>query len=352
MKVVNLFKNLNGRQKSIIILLLILPFFICDLINYCTIPDLNGDLINTVTVEIPKGSTLQTIADTLKNKGLIEDIELFKIWIMSLGKEKEIKAGHFEIPVGLNYAQLAKYLSQAKVKQIKVTLLEGWSNEDIALKLQDELGINKKVFIKLTEDSVFISQFGINKYSLEGYLLPDTYYFYWGMSEKTIIEILFNSCLSKFDSTARIQMDKLKMNQHQILTLASIIEGEAILDDERSKIASVYYNRLNRNIKLQADPTIQYILQGPPRRLLYKDLEIDSPYNTYKYYGLPPGPINNPGKSSINAAIYPEITNFIFFVATGDGGHAFSKNAAEHARAKAKFNRIRREVRKRKKIEN
>jgi UPF0755 protein len=349
MNIVNFFKSLNGKQKSIIILLLVIPFFICDLINYCTIPDINNDLVNTITVEIPKGSTLQTIADTLKIKGLIEDTELFKIWIMSLGKEKDIKAGHFEIPEGLNYAQLAKYLSQAKVKQIKVTLLEGWSIKDIATRLQEELDINEEVFIKLTDDTTFINQFGIEKNNLEGYLLPDTYYFYWGMSEKSIIEILVNNCLALFDSTALVEMYKLKMNQHEILTLASIIEGEAILDEERSRIASVYYNRLKRKIKLQADPTIQYILQGPPRHILYKDLEIDSPYNTYKYYGLPPGPINNPGKSSILAAIYPEKTNFLYFVATGDGGHAFSRTAAEHARAKAKFNKIRREVRRRKK---
>ena len=340
------FKTLNGKQKSIIILLLVIPFFICDLINYCTIPDFDNDLVDTITVEIPKGSTLQTIADTLKNNGLIEDKELFKIWIMSLGKEKEIKAGLFEIPKGLNYAQLAKYLSQAKLKQIKVTLLEGWPITEIAAKLQNDLDIDENVFIKLTEDSAFLNQFGIDKNNLQGYLLPDTYYFYWGMSEKSIIETLVNNCLALFDSTALVQLHNLNMNQHQILTLASIIEGEAILDDERSIISSVYYNRLNRKIKLQADPTIQYILKDPPRHILYKDLEIDSPYNTYKYYGLPPGPINNPGKSSILAAIYPEKTSFLYFVATGDGGHAFSRTAAEHARAKAKFDKVRREIRK------
>lgn len=348
-KFVNLINNLSGRQKIIITAILILPLIICSLVNYCTIPDLSNEIVNKVTVEIPKGSTLQTIADTLKNKGLIQDTELFKIWIMSLGKEKEIKAGHFEIPVGLNYAQLAKFLSQAQAKQIKVTLLEGWLIKDIAAKLHEELNIDKKIFIELTKNKTFINELGIDKNNLEGYLLPDTYYFYWGMAERSIIRNLVNNCLSLFDSTALIQLEKLKMNQHQILTLASIIEGEAIFDKERKTIASVYYNRLRKKIKLQADPTIQYILQGPPRRLLYKDLEIDSPYNTYKNYGLPPGPINNPGKKSIEAAIYPDTTKYIYFVATGDGGHAFSRTAAEHARAKAKFNKVRREVRRKQK---
>jgi UPF0755 protein len=352
MKIVNYFRNLSGRQKSVIVLFLIMPFFICDLINYCTIPDYNNEEVKTIIVDIPKGSTLQTIADTLKINGLIEDTELFKIWIMSLGKEKDIKAGHFEIPLGLNYAQLAKYLSRAKAKQIKVTLLEGWQIEEIALKLNKELGINKERFIKLTKDTVFIKEFGIKSNNLEGYLLPETYFFYWGMSEKSIIEIMIKNCLALFDSSAQVQLNKLKMNQHKILTLASIIEGEAILDEERPTIASVYYNRLGKRIKLQADPTIQYILKGPPRRLLYKDLEIDSPYNTYKYYGLPPGPINNPGKNSINAAVYPEKSKYLYFVATGDGGHAFSKTAAEHARAKGKFNKIRREVRRKQNLSN
>jgi UPF0755 protein len=140
------------------------------------------------------------------------------------------------------------------------------------------------------------------------------------------------------------------MNIHQILTLASIIEGEAVFDEERAVISSVYHNRLNRRIKLQADPTIQYILEGPPRRLLYKDLEIDSPYNTYKYYGLPPGPISNPGKKSILAAIYPSATKYIYFVAKGDGKHVFSTNASDHQKAKAQFDQIRREVSRQKRL--
>jgi UPF0755 protein len=136
----------------------------------------------------------------------------------------------------------------------------------------------------------------------------------------------------------------MNMRMHDILTIASIIEGEVIVDAERPIVASVYYNRLRKRIRLQADPTIQYIIPGAPRRLLIKDLEIDSPYNTYVYYGLPPGPINNPGKASIMAAIYPANTKYLYFVAKGDGSHVFSKTLSEHNRAKASFDKIRREV--------
>ena len=142
----------------------------------------------------------------------------------------------------------------------------------------------------------------------------------------------------------------MKMTMHDVLTLASIIEGEAIFDAEREIISSVYHNRLKRRIKLQADPTIQYILAGSPRRLLLKDLAIESPYNTYKYYGLPPGPISNPGKKSILAAIFPAKTNYIFFVAKGDGSHIFSKTLAQHLRAKSKFDAYRRKIKRQQRL--
>ena len=142
----------------------------------------------------------------------------------------------------------------------------------------------------------------------------------------------------------RNSLKELNMTQHQILTLASIIEGEAILDNERPLISSLYHNRLKKGMRLQADPTIQYILDGPPRRLLIKHLEIDSPYNTYKYSGLPPGPINNPGKASILAAIFPAETNYLYMVAVGDGSHTFSTNLTDHNRAKEEFDKVRRKV--------
>jgi UPF0755 protein len=130
--------------------------------------------------------------------------------------------------------------------------------------------------------------------------------------------------------------------------LASIIEGEAIVDGERPVIAAVYHNRLRQGILLQADPTIQYIVPGPPRRLLNRDLAIDSPYNTYRYPGLPPGPVNNPGIASIRAALYPAQVNYIYFVARGDGSHIFSHTLEEHLRAKREFDKVRARVRREK----
>jgi len=138
----------------------------------------------------------------------------------------------------------------------------------------------------------------------------------------------------KFDENLQDRANQLGFSVHEVVTLASIIEGEAMLDSERSTISSVYHNRLKINMKLQADPTIQYIIPGPPKTLSNRDLRIKSDYNTYQNYGLPPGPINNPGIASIKAALYPEDTNFLFFVAQGDGSHAFTTNEKDHEEAK------------------
>jgi UPF0755 protein len=141
-------------------------------------------------------------------------------------------------------------------------------------------------------------------------------------------------------------MKELGMDEKEIITLASIIEGEAIYDRERPVISGVYHNRLNIGMRLQADPTIQYIIEGSPRRLLNKDLKIKSPYNTYLNEGLPPGPINNPGIESIKAALYPVETDYLYFVAKGDGYHTFSRTKEEHNIAKRKFQKIRRQLKK------
>jgi UPF0755 protein len=335
---------MNNRQTRIgvLIFLFSLPFLVTFIYQFFKAPA--EKTLETVNFKIIPGMPLQVIADSLEKKGLIDDAQLFIFWITSLGKDKAIKAGYFEIPKNLNYAQLAGFLTEARPKEIKITIIEGLRIDEIAEQFADKLDIDGKKFVALTRDQNFIHELGLEVESLEGYLLPDTYHFYWGMKESTIISFLLKRCLAIFNQEVQARIDSMKMGIHEILTMASIIEGEVILDSERPIVASVYYNRLRKHIKLQADPTIQYIIPGVPRRLLIKDLEIDSPYNTYVYYGLPPGPINNPGKASIMAALYPANTKYLYFVAKGDGGHVFSKTLAEHNRAKASFDKIRREV--------
>ena len=329
------------------VFLLLLPFLITAVIEYFSLPEID-QYNEKEAVIIPRGATLKEISNILYKKGLIEDKELFIFWITSLGKDRSLKAGLFNIPKGLNYAQLVSYLSQARSAEIKVTLIEGWRIESIVEHLAVSLELNEDKLIELVYDTTFIHSLGVEASSLEGYLLPDTYYLYWGIDEVKVIKFLVDQCFDLFTDDIKARLDSMNFTIHQILTLASIIEGEAVVDDERPLISSVFHNRLKKRIKLQACPTIQYIKPGSPSRLLNSDLEIDSPYNTYKYYGLPPGPINNPGRNSIFAAIYPEKTEFLYFVAKGDGRHTFSRTGREHIREKLKFDRIRREVYKKK----
>ena len=347
----NTVKLINTKNKHLLkgikiisaVFLLLFPFFVTGVIEYFSLPKIDQYNEKEMVI-IPRGATLKEISDILYNKGLIEDKELFIFWITSLGKDRSLKAGLFNIPKGLNYAQLVGYLSQARSAEIKVTLIEGWRIESIVEHLAVKLELSEDRLIELAYDSTFIHSLGINANSLEGYLLPDTYYLYWGIDEVKVLKFLVNQCFELFTDKIKARLDSMNFTIHQILTLASIIEGEAIIDEERPIISSVFHNRLRKRIKLQACPTIQYIKPGPASRLLNSDLEIDSPYNTYKYYGLPPGPINNPGRSSIIAAIYPENTNYLYFVAKGDGRHTFSRSGKEHIKEKAKFDRIRREV--------
>ncbi|MFH1197349.1 MAG: endolytic transglycosylase MltG [bacterium] len=216
---------------------------------------------------------------------------------------------------------------------MKVTIQEGIWQSKLAKIFEEELKINAGEIMQLSSNRKFINKlglYGVN--NLEGYLLPDTYFFYKNSSAENVLTKLKNEMDKLFDEKAVNQMDKLGMSKKAILTLASIIDGESNRFDEFRTIAGVYYNRLKKGIKLQADPTIQYLKRDGKRfnRILYRDLEIDSPYNTYLYAGLPPTPINNPGKEAVLAALYPEENDYLYFVADGSGGHTFSKTYNEH----------------------
>ena len=230
-----------------------------------------------------------------------------------------------------------------------VTVLEGWTIDNIAEVLEQKIGVNKKKFLRLCKDQELVKLYELEGNSFEGYLFPDTYHFAEDLDAIVVLNKMVNEFKKNMTLSMRVRAEELGMSQLEIITLASIIEGEAIYDDERATISAVYHNRLEKGMRLQADPTIQYIIEGGPRRLLNEDLKIKSEYNTYLNSGLPPGPINNPGKESIIAALYPAVNDYIYFVARGDGYHTFSKTEKEHNRAKRKFQEVRRRVRQEKK---
>jgi UPF0755 protein len=298
-----------------------------------------------VTIKIPFGISAKAVLDTLERNGLIHHKFWAKTLVRIFGFDKDFKSGLFDIPDSLNTYQTLYYLSHARQKLIKITIPEGLNYKRIAEIVTKKFSITKETFIQLCEDTSFIRKYNIKTDNLEGYLHPETYFFQYDINAQKLLHTLIKEQLKIFEEdSVKKRLNEVGWSIHKVLTLASIIEGEAIVDSEKPLIASVYYNRLKKGMRLQADPTIQYLLKDGPRRLRYRDLQIDSPYNTYKYRGLPPGPINNPGTKSILAALFPAQTDYLYFVAVGDGHHHFSKTLREHNRWKRKFNRIRKKV--------
>ncbi len=305
-----------------------------------------------IEVKIKPGFSLRIIADTLESKGLIKNKEDFILANKLFRNVNRLKAGRYNIKKGLSVYDVMNIIVEGKTSNIKVVIQEGLISTQIASILAKKVEIDSTKFNKLLSDTSIINQFKLRSNSLEGYLFPNTYFFHWGITEKEIIKILLKEFNRNFsDSLKAIATDK-GWKVGQILTLASIIEGEALIDSERAVISSVYHNRLQKGMLLQADPTIQYIIPDGPRRLLNKDLAIDSPYNTYIYPGLPPGPVNNPGKISIVAAISPVKTDYLYFVAKGDGSHIFSKTLSQHLRAKKDFDAYRRKIKRQQRLNN
>lgn len=295
---------------------------------------------------IHRGMSVTQIADSLQQQAFIRNRNHFLLAAKITGWGNQLKAGKYEMTSDLTHIDLLRLFRSGKVVQVRVTLPEGKTAEDFAEILSRTLQLSKGELLKLMEDSSFARKLGVPAPRLEGYLYPNTYQFYWGTTATEALTALVQELQKHFDANLRTQIQASGMTLHEVMTLASIIEGEAVIDSERTVIAAVYRNRLRQGILLQADPTIQYAVPGPPRRLLFRDLEIDSPYNTYRYAGLPPGPVNNPRIESIRAALYPAPVQYIYFVARGDGSHRFSYTLEQHLQAKRDFDRVRAQVRR------
>ena len=305
-----------------------------------------GNPYDSVKVTIPKGASLKEVSTTLQDYNIIRNERSFLLAVKTLGYEKDMPAGRFKlVKASTNFDIIDQLVNGIQVNK-RVTILEGWTIDVIAKELHDKIGIDQDEFKSACTNELLLWKWGISEKTVEGYLFPNTYLFSEEEDVQDIIGRMINEYKQRITIEFRDRMKELDMEEKEIITLASIIEGEAIYDKERAIISGVYHNRLNIGMRLQADPTIQYIINDSPRRLLNKDLKIKSPYNTYLNKGLPPGPINNPGIESIKAALYPAETDYIYFVARGDGYHTFSRTKEEHNIAKRKFQKIRRQLKK------
>jgi len=305
----------------------------------------NFDEETIISIEIQKGDSFRKIVNILDDNKIINNRFKFVLTARLLGKTRHIQSGKFNINGGINYVSLVYLLEHATFLQKKITIPEGMELIEIANIFKNELNIPIDSFLVLKEN---VSQFSIqykSVKSIEGFLFPDTYYFFEDAKAEDVIQKMVNNFKKNINLNLIWGAKEKGMTVNELITLASIIQGEVIYDSEMPTVSSVYHNRLKKNMRLQADPTIQYIIPGPDRLLKLSELRIDSEYNTYMNRGLPPGPINNPGLKAILSAISPDTTDFIYFVARGDGYHTFSKTLRQHNNAKNKLKKIRQKQR-------
>lgn len=282
-------------------------------------------------IQINKGASLGEIANTLYNAKIIPSKFNFKLAAFFYAAEKRIKAGRYNIPSGLSYLGLLEKFIDGDGDLLKaVDVYDGISITGLKNKLEKTVSVNGKEFVSLISNKKFLDELGFKEKSLEGYFLPGEYDFYEHSSAKEVAAEMYKRFQRFYTDSLKTRISKIGFKLHQVITMASIVQGETRNESEMPIIAGVYYNRLKIGMRLQADPTIQYLQEKGWKRLSFNDLKAESPYNTYKNKGLPPGPINNPGKKAIMASLNPKQHGYIYFVATGKGTHNFSRTFAEH----------------------
>lgn len=294
------------------------------------------------TFFVSRGQPFSSVVDSLEAAGIISNRATFIFVARVHGGVTKVHVGKYKFLSGISNNELVVALMEGKdITYIAVTIPEGLMAREQAHIFARMIGIDSSRFMTLVHNDSFAHSVGVDARSLEGYLFPETYDFYWQTDERDVITRLVRQYESFYDDSLKARARDMGWTTNQVMTLASIVEGEAVLKEERPIIAGVYYNRLRKGMKLEADPTVRYTIEDGRRRVLYGDLQSDNPYNTYRWSGLPPGPINNPGKASIVAALFPAHHNYLYFVANGKGGHWFSSTFDEHLQNVRKYRRDR-----------
>lgn len=287
-----------------------------------------------VIIKITRGDNLRTVAGRLEQNNVVFNKYSLIILGKIFGYQNNIIPGQYGFGNGLSNIEILKLISDPAItRTVTITIPEGMMIRQIGRLLQRQMMIDSARFVEEAKNDSLLKILDIRAGNLEGYLFPDTYEvsFGTGNNEREIIRTMFMQFRKKMTLDIYEEMKKKNLTLAELITMASIIEAETRYEPEKKTIAGVYYNRLKKKMKLEADPTVQYVLpDGPKKRLLFSDLKYPSPYNTYLNKGLPPGPINNPGWSSILAALYPEEHKFLYFAAKGDGSHRFAETFDEH----------------------
>ena len=290
----------------------------------------------TQVLVIEKGQTGTEIADMLYERGLIRSTQGFKLWLYLSGTNDKLQTGHYQIPNKVTVRELISLLQEGHVESIRVTIPEGYTVGDIAIVLEKNQIMKAKDFLAEAKTYVPYPYMKGTKpatYPVEGFLFPSTYEIPVGATPRDVIQMMADEMNRYLTPAVKKQIQAQHMSIHDFVTLASIVERESLFDADRPTIAGVFKKRLAHGIPLQSDATISYVLGYAKEDVTIGDTQLQSPYNTYVSKGLPPGPIANPGKKSLDAVLYSENTDYLYFVADKEGHNHFSKTYEEHLAA-------------------
>ncbi len=298
-----------------------------------------GDLDSPrIEVKVAPGMTFRQVQDDLVEKGIVTNPQLFRWAALLTRRENDIQTGRYLFRYGESVSCILRRLTHGEVEYTRVVVPEGFYMKEIASLLQEKAVVDSVAFMETATDSQFVTDLGILEPTLEGYLFPDTYLFNWPISPEEVARRMVYRFREIYGMYIAKDADSIGMHRTHVVTLASIIQAEAVYDSEMPRISDVYHNRLRAGMRLEADPTVAYALGGLRRRLWLKDLKVKSPYNTYRVKGLPPGAICSPGRSALEAAVNPLTgSNKYYFVADGTGRHYFSRTYNEHLQAKRRI---------------
>ncbi len=293
-------------------------------------------------ISIEQGASVTNIINQLEAEEIIHSASFTRLYLALTGNDVNIQAGNYSFSGEINLRQVLEILkggAEGK-KEITVTFIEGWDIDEMATYLSEQNIVTEREFLKAVDNSYDVSIIDSvprSRDDLEGYLFPDTYNIFANVTAEELVEKMLKNLEVKINEDLLSEIKRQGKTVDEIIIMASILEKELIKADEKKIGAGVLYNRLENGIALQVDSSVNYITGKNTPRASFKDLEVDSPYNTYKYRGLPPGPISNPGLESIEAAIYPEEHNYLYFLTTPEGSAIFNQTLEGHNASKAKY---------------
>lgn len=289
-----------------------------------------------VYVKVKPGMTTDNIAHLLYDKGVTKSVVAFNVFAKLNNLDGKLRSGSYHFSSNMTYSKIIDTLSKGAIVNYSFTVPEGYNVDEIAKRLEEKGIVDSKKFREIAKDLIpydYMKNYNIdNKYVVEGFMFPDTYQISDESTEKDIVMMMVNEFDKRFDKDMKERAQEMGLSIRDVVILASLVEKEARIDEDRPIIAKVFLNRIKQDMPLQSCATIQYILGYAKPELSVQDTKIESPYNTYMHQGLPPGPIANPGLASLKAVLYPVDTNYLYFVADSNGRHHFSETYEGHLR--------------------